>query len=217
VGHDHDTVANPGSSAEREAILAAAWDPSEAATRGLVGALGSPDPALRVSALGALARSQRLEASHVLELLDDETPRVRRRAAELAPKARGRRSRAELGRRLAAALADPDRLVVIAALGSLGARGDDAALGAVLDLARSSDDALVVEAAVACLAELGDPAGLEVILSASRGGPALRRRCVAALGAFEGPEVEAALDRLAEDRDWQVRQAVAMLRRPGAG
>ena len=36
--------------------------------------------------------------------------------------------------------------------------------------------------------------------------PAIRRRAAVALAAFEGPEVEAALRRCLEDRDWQVRQ-----------
>ena len=36
--------------------------------------------------------------------------------------------------------------------------------------------------------------------------PAVRRRAVVALAAFEGPEVDAALERAKEDRDWQVRQ-----------
>jgi hypothetical protein len=35
----------------------------------------------------------------------------------------------------------------------------------------------------------------------------VRRRAVLALSAFDGPEVEAALERLAADRDRQVRQA----------
>ena len=37
--------------------------------------------------------------------------------------------------------------------------------------------------------------------------PAVRRRAVLALAPFEGEDVEAALRRALEDRDWQVRQA----------
>jgi len=36
---------------------------------------------------------------------------------------------------------------------------------------------------------------------------AIRRRAVLALAAFEGPEVEAAIERALTDTDWQVRQA----------
>jgi len=35
----------------------------------------------------------------------------------------------------------------------------------------------------------------------------VRRRAVLALAPFEGPEVDAALTRALDDRDWQVRQA----------
>jgi len=38
---------------------------------------------------------------------------------------------------------------------------------------------------------------------------------VVALAAFDGPEVDEALDRAAEDRDWQVRQAAEDLRAAG--
>jgi hypothetical protein len=37
---------------------------------------------------------------------------------------------------------------------------------------------------------------------------------VVALSAFEGPEVEAALEAASTDRDWQVRQAAEDLLRP---
>jgi hypothetical protein len=36
---------------------------------------------------------------------------------------------------------------------------------------------------------------------------------VLALAAFRGPDVDAALDRAAQDRDWQVRDAADLLRR----
>ncbi len=35
----------------------------------------------------------------------------------------------------------------------------------------------------------------------------MRRRAVLALAPFDGPEVDAALERAGRDRDWQVRQA----------
>ena len=49
-------------------------------------------------------------------------------------------------------------------------------------------------------------AGLPAVLAALEDKPAIRRRAAVALAAFEGPEVEAALRRCLEDRDWQVRQ-----------
>ena len=68
-------------------------------------------------------------------------------------------------------------------------------------------DALVREAAVAAIGALGDPDGLPAILRATTDKPAVRRRAVIALAPFDGPDVDDALRRALEDRDWQVRQA----------
>ncbi len=69
------------------------------------------------------------------------------------------------------------------------------------------DDALVREAAVAALGAIGDEDGLPAILAALDDKATVRRRAVFALAPFEGAEVDAALQRAREDRDWQVRQA----------
>ena len=69
------------------------------------------------------------------------------------------------------------------------------------------------ESAVAALGALGDSRGLPAILVAVTDKPNVRRRAVLALAPFEGPQVEAAIDRALEDRDWQVRQAAEDLRR----
>ena len=63
------------------------------------------------------------------------------------------------------------------------------------------------EAAVAALGAIGDPSTLAVVLAACDDKPAVRRRAVLALAAFDGPEVEARLRAALTDRDWQVRQA----------
>jgi HEAT repeat protein len=68
-------------------------------------------------------------------------------------------------------------------------------------------DALVREAAVAALGSLGDPGGRDAVLAACQDKPAIRRRAVLALAAFDGPEVDAALQAALEDKDWQTRQA----------
>ena len=68
-------------------------------------------------------------------------------------------------------------------------------------------DPLCREAAVAALGAIGDEAGLPAILTATTDKPAVRRRATLALAPFEGPDVDAALERAAKDRDWQVRQA----------
>jgi HEAT repeat protein len=134
--------------------------------------------------------------------LADADARVRRRACEEAI------AFADVD--LAPALGDADVSVVEAAawaLGERGARAGDAvdALGA---LAREHDDPLCREAAVAALGAIGDERGLPTVLGAAANDrPAIRRRAVVALAAFDGPEVEAALKQALSDRDWQVRQA----------
>jgi HEAT repeat protein len=67
---------------------------------------------------------------------------------------------------------------------------------------------------VAALGAIGDPAGLRAILVGCADKPAVRRRAVLALAPFEGPEVDAALQRALTDRDWQVRQAAEDLLAP---
>jgi HEAT repeat protein len=60
---------------------------------------------------------------------------------------------------------------------------------------------------VAALGALGDQGGLQAVLAACRDKPAIRRRAVLALAAFEGPAVDAALRAALDDKDWQTRQA----------
>jgi HEAT repeat protein len=80
-------------------------------------------------------------------------------------------------------------------------------------------DALCREAAVAALGCLGSPRGLEAVLAALEDKPAIRRRAVIALAAFDDDRAEAALERAALDSDWQVRQSAEDLlgRRPRPG
>jgi HEAT repeat protein len=153
---------------------------------------------VRVAALGALARLSALSADDVAAALADPSPSVRRRAAELS---------VPLAVDLAGALADTDPLVVEAACWACGEREDPAAVPGLVELAGSHDDPLVREAAVAALGAIGDEAGLPAILAATTDKPAVRRRAVLALAPFEGADVDAALARALEDRDWQVRQA----------
>jgi HEAT repeat protein len=134
---------------------------------------------------------------------------VRRRAAELSP---------ALGPgtvpALVAALADADPRVVEAACFGLGEVGAEAAsaesasaVAAISAVVTGADDPLCREAAVAALGAIGAETGLVAILAATTDKPAVRRRAVLALAPFDGPEVDAALQRALSDRDWQVRQA----------
>lgn len=164
--------------------------------------LTSRHPEVRVAALGALARLGDVLAPAVLAALVDPAPGVRRRAAELT----ATMPEVPLAR-VVAALDDDAPLVAEAACWALGEREDAAAVDALVRTVGGHADALVREAAVAALGAIGHERGLPAVLAATTDKPAVRRRAVLALAPFEGPEVDEALQRALQDRDWQVRQA----------
>ena len=163
--------------------------------------LASHDQAVRAVALGALDRLGILADHELTTALGDPAPQVRRRACELAA------TRPAVS--LLTALADADATVVEAAAFACGEQetvGREI-VARLAELAGHHRDPLVREAAVAALGAVGDPAGLTAILAATDDKPAIRRRAVIALAPFDGPTVDAALERARNDRDWQVRQA----------
>jgi HEAT repeat protein len=166
-------------------------------------ALADDDPVVRATALGALQRLGAISAADLAVGVADPSPVVRRRAAELVA-----RVSVPLRAPLAALLADPDPTVVEVAAWASGELDppEPGVVDILSALVTGHDDALVREAAVAALGAIGDPAGLPAVLAAVDDKATVRRRVVIALVAFEGPEVEAALARLRDDRDWQVRQ-----------
>jgi HEAT repeat protein len=163
--------------------------------------LSDPASAVRSTALGAMERLGALGGDDLAVALADPESAVRRRAAELAAT-----HRAVV---VVDLLDDPDDTVVEMAAWSLGEREESGAverLAALSDTGDGHHDPLCREAAVAALGAIGDPAGLPAVLASLDDKPAIRRRAAVALAAFEGPEVEAALRRCLDDRDWQVRQ-----------
>ena len=187
----------------RAAAVAVEKDARELAGR----AIDDPDPRVRAVAIAALVRTapRRVSAPVWRRAARDADARVRRRAAEVAPK---------LGRAVTCAallelLADDDAWVAEAAAYAIGEhpRPSHAAITSVVRVATTHADPLVREAAVAALGAQGDPATLGAVLAACDDKPAIRRRAVLALAAFEGDEVEARLRTALEDPDWQVRQA----------
>jgi HEAT repeat protein len=125
--------------------------------------------------------------------------------------ARGTGSRSSLPTALRAALHDDDPLVVAAACVASGERRDHKAIDALGLISREHTDTRCREDAVAALGAIGDRAGLPFVLSALDDKPTVRRRATVALAAFEGEEVEAALQRSLADRDWQVREVAEIL------
>jgi HEAT repeat protein len=247
-------VPDQAATRRRRAVAAAGLaDPFGPAELAAVEAgLSDAEPAVRATALGALARQRRYGLDHLRAGLADPSPVVRSRAAELAPAAGGAAAggneaaggaaaggngaaggaangelTATEGAHIAAAvdaadvggvigslceaLADPDDSVVDAAafgLGELGALvAGSPAIAALAAVAGGHREPLCRESAVAALGAIGDAAGLPAVLAATRDKPAVRRRAVLALAAFDGPEVDAALQAGLSDRDWQVRQA----------
>lgn len=168
--------------------------------------LDDSEPAVRVTALGALARMGALKPADAAAALVDPEPAVRRRGCEVAA--------ALVDVDLRPLLADPDTGVVEVAAWALGERESAAvdAVAALAAVATGHDDALCREAAVAALGAIGDEAGLPAILAATADKAAVRRRAVIALAPFSGDAVDAALEAALGDRDWQVRQAAEDLR-----
>ncbi len=156
---------------------------------------------MRSTALGALDRLGVLTESDLRSALTDPAASVRRRGCELA--------KDFPAVDISSALEDVDGSVVEMAAWALGERQDRSALPSLVQLASAGSghsDPLCRESAVAALGAIGDPAGLSAVLAALNDKPAIRRRAAVALAAFEGPEVDAALRRCLDDRDWQVRQ-----------
>jgi HEAT repeat protein len=174
-------------------------------------ALADADPQVRQLGLGALERLRSLTDDEVSGALIDIDASVRRRAAILAAQ--------RPGLSLLGALGDTDPTVVEAAAWACGEqeRADDAVLDRLIELATSAADPLVREASAAALGAIGDGRGLPAVLRACTDKPAIRRRAVLALAAFDGVEVEQALQAALSDRDWQVRQAAEDVLRAGAG
>lgn len=170
---------------------------NEAAARG---ALTDPLPAVRATALGALARLGKLRDDDLRAALAEADPGLRRRACELSAK------HPEVD--VVPLLADPDPAVVEAAAWALGEQGHHGpAVEALTTVALHHDSKLCREAAVAALGAIGSPKALPAILAAMHDKPTVRRRAVLALAPFEGSDVDAALRAALDDPDWQVRQA----------
>lgn len=170
--------------------------------------LADPAPAVRATALGALARLGALELDDLRDACGDTDAGVRRRAAAVLATGPSCAAGSAGDDLVLALLLDPADEVVETACFCAGERPvAPAVVARVADLATGHTDALVREAAVAALGALGDPAGLPAVLAGTRDRPAVRRRAVLALAPFDGPEVDEALRRALDDRDWQVRQA----------
>ena len=114
-----------------------------------------------------------------------------------------------------ATLDDPDTLVAEMAAWACGEHEQvpEAAFTRLVELATDHREPLVREACIAALGAIGDERARDAILAGTRDKPAIRRRAVIALVAFDGPDVDEALRRALDDKDWQVREAADELLR----
>jgi HEAT repeat protein len=110
-------------------------------------------------------------------------------------------------------LDDGDALVVDGAVFALGEHLYGAAVEKMCEIATSHEDARCRESAIAALGAIGDDRARPAILGALDDKAPVRRRAIVALSNFEGPDIDEALARASEDRDWQVRAAVNQLGR----
>jgi HEAT repeat protein len=109
-------------------------------------------------------------------------------------------------------LVDEDALIVDAAAFVMGEHLYAPSVTGLIEVAANHEDARCRESAIASLGAIGDDTALPTIIAALEDKAPVRRRAIVALANFEGPEVEAALERAGEDKDWQVRAAVTQLR-----
>jgi HEAT repeat protein len=181
--------------------------------------MGDSDPITRGSAIAALVRLKAATAADLATASADPDPSVRQRALRLLTVADAQQPPGlDLEELLVAHLPDPDDGVTEVAAFTAGelfappAPVPAPVLEALSAIATTHDDALCRESAVAALGAIGHPDGLAAVLAGCRDRATVRRRAVLALAAFDGPEVDATLDRLLNDRDLQVRQAAEDLR-----
>lgn len=204
-------VESPGEasvSTRREVILAGHRGDGETARAGL----RDDDPLVRGAALGALERMGALADATLADALDDPNAAVRRRAAEIAA--------AHPAVDLNGALGDDDPRVVEAAAWGCGERETPGSplVPLLITIAQGHADDLVRESAVAALGAIGDERAVDTVVAAVDDKLAVRRRAVLALAPFIGddhPDVDDALRRALDDRNWQVRQAAEDLTERG--
>ena len=163
--------------------------------------LEHPEPDVRATALRVLDNEGKLEKGIVERSLSDSAFKVRNALAHLISRNRDIPAMKFL--------LDEDAEIVEIACWGIGERGDASAevLDVLQSINESHSDSLCRESAVAALGALGNRDALGSILKAVVDIATVRRRAVLALAPFDGPEVELAIAKALEDRDWQVRQA----------
>jgi HEAT repeat protein len=194
-----------------EALLRAGFGQGEDVASLIRTNLDSPVARHRVLALRSGVRQSLLSVDDWIAALDDDDLDVRREALNLWAQVDLTDDR--IFASVMHALDDADALVVDGAVFALAEHLYVPAVDALSRIAREHDDARCRESAVAALGAIGDDRGRAAVLAALDDKPAVRRRAIVALTNFEGPDIDEALERARDDRDWQVRAAVDQLDR----
>ncbi len=192
-------------------LLKAGYRNDESLDSSIVAHLRSDPPRRRILALRAALRRDIVTDDDWRAALCDQDVEVRREALMLI--AGVEIEDESLFALLIAALEDDDALVVDGAAFALGEHLHLPAVERLIAVADTHEDPRCRESAIAALGAMGDDRAREVIVAALEDKPAVRRRAIVALANFEGPDIDAALARASEDRDWQVRAAVDQLGR----
>ncbi|NNN09602.1 MAG: hypothetical protein HKL85_10490 [Acidimicrobiaceae bacterium] len=192
-------------------LLAAGYREDASLDAFIVARLGDVLPRRRILALRAALRRDIVSDEVWRRALGDEDVDVRREALTLI--AGAPLLEETIFALLIEALSDTDALVVDGAVFALGEHLYVPAVEQLISVASQHEDARCRESAIAALGAIGEDRARVVILAALEDKPAVRRRAIVALANFEGPDIDAALARASEDRDWQVRAAVDQLGR----
>lgn len=192
-----------------EVLLRAGFSSSGEFDDAIALGLTSLEPRDRVLALRAGLRRAIISLDQWTSALSDSDVTVRRESLTML--AYEQLDFNDVAPLVMAALEDDDALVVDGAIFALGEHLYAGAVERLSVIATTHDDARCRESAVAALGAIGDDRGREAVLAALDDKPPVRRRAIVALSNFEGPDVDAALERASEDRDWQVRAAVDQL------
>jgi HEAT repeat protein len=191
-------------------LVRAAFENNESSRQAVEQGLRETSPRLYALALRAGSHHDWIATETWTTSLSDNRVDVRREAVTLL--ARSADVDVNLDDALVTSLRDEDPLVVDGAAFALGEHLYAPAVEELIVVARDHEDARCRESAIAALGALGDDRARDVILNALSDKPPVRRRAIVALSNFEGPDVEEALDKASDDRDWQVRAAVDQLR-----
>lgn len=191
-------------------LLRASFDANDESMSLLVANLRAAAARHRVLALRGLVRRAGMDTPRWQVVLCDGDVEVRRDALEqLAHASDVEIAVLDDATRM---LDDEDALIVDAAAFVMGEHLYAPSVPRLIEVAANHEDARCRESAIASLGAIGDDAALATIIAALEDKAPVRRRAIVALANFEGPEVEAALERAGDDKDWQVRAAVTQLR-----